>query len=512
MATKQVERAVDDRALVLAFQAGDRGAYDVIFRRYGPMTQRICRRYLINPHDAEEATQETMIRVLRSLPTFNGSYALRAWVARIATNLCLDRLRQEGRRSNGEEQTVVFLEHQNGDASSKEDPGEVLERVVRRDEIREHLAQLPEQHRLALVLRDVEGMSHREIAGVLGTTPTKVKALIHRARKGFRMRWNGGERRLGVVLLPVAWAAGWLRRAQGRVQELVTSTTGASPQVATLTTAGGDHMSAAIAAVVLAGSVGLAAGPAPAQPTEKPPAAEAVIVAAPATDRIDTATENERDKRALRATDAPSEETVAVAAEVTAEPETEPSPAADEATPAEQTQLPEPEPVATVRPQPATPAGFTFAFTSDWVAVQPCGCPDQARVVEQALTQESGEPAGFSTRIEGGALRDRSGQPGWQIEVVQSGNRADHTLEFAVHTAAGVHTYSATGVQVGRERTPWGGWTYRYAGSYESTGGPEDSATALPTRGTYAASLTFAVREGRLVDASFSLANGEYGG
>jgi hypothetical protein len=131
--------------------------------------------------------------------------------------------------------------------------------------------------------------------------------------------------------------------------------------------------------------------------------------------------------------------------------------------------------------------------------------------VEQILTEERGEPVDFSNRIEGGVLRDRSGQPGWQIEISQWGTQTNQSLEFVVHTATGAHTYTATGPQVDRERTTWGGWTYTFAGSYTAKGDGPEEATPLPTGGTYTASLTFAVREGRLVDAAFALAGAEHG-
>lgn len=512
--TRPVEHALDDRGLVLAFQAGDRAAYDVIFQRYGPMTERICRRYLINPHDAEEATQETMLRVLRSLPSFNGRYNLRAWVARIATNLCLDRLRQETRKANGEELNVVYLEHQNDEASAKADPSEVLDQVVRREEIRAHLKTLPENHRIALVLRDVEGFGHREIAQVLGTTPARVKALLHRARKGFRSKWNDGERQLGIILAPLAWLAGWMRRVQGRAQELATTAGGgaSSPVTTTLAATGGDHMSAALAAVVLAGTVGFAAGSAPEVDTPEPPREEIVLAAVP-DPVIKESPDRDRQvpDREPKASDQP-EVTVPPAAmeEEVAAPQSE-ADKAKEVAAAEEAELPEPQPQATVRPQPATPAGFTFGFTSDWMAAQPCGCADQARIVSQLLSEERGEPAGFSTQIDGGAMRDVTGQPGWPIELAQTGTKTEHSLEFVVSTFTGGHTYKAVGTQVSRERTDWGGWRYVYAGTYEKIEGPEESPP-LPAKGTYTASLTFAVREGRLVDAAFSLANAEYAG
>ena len=516
LATRGIEHVLDDRGLVLAFQAGDRAAYDVIFQRYGPMTDRICRRYLINPHDAEEATQETMLRVLRSLSGFNGRYNLRAWVARIATNLCLDRLRKEIRKSNGEDLNVVFLEHQNDEASAKADPGEVLERVVRREEIKENLAKLPESHRIALVLRDVEGFGHREIAEFLGTTPPRVKALLHRARKGFRAKWDGGQKHLGIVFLPFVWMAGWLRRAQGRMQELATSGAGASPQVATIASHGGDHMSAALAAVVLAGSVGFAAGNAPSNDTPDPAPRETVVFEAAAAPEVVTKQDVDRQRQQTDGSGkekASADEAAAAPVPVEPLPANEPQTQTEEqAAAAEKKVLPEPEPQpsASPRPEPAAPAGFTSGFTSDWITTQPCGCADQPRIVHQILNVEEGEPAGFSTRIEGGALRDRDGQLGWPIEVTQTGTKAEHTFEFVVHTPMGAHTYTASGPQVSRERTTWGGWKYGFAGTYQKKDGPQES-TVLPSNGTYTASLTFAVREGRLVDAVFSLGNGEYG-
>jgi len=273
-------------------------------------------------------------------------------------------------------------------------------------------------------------------------------------------------------------------------------------------------MSAALAAVVLAGSVGFAAGNAPSNQAPDPAPRETVVVeAAAAPEVVKEDVDRERQLRNPERKASEEKDAQATAAPVetatTTEPETVPE--AQEATEAEKTELPEPKPSASVRPEPAAPAGFTSGFTSDWISTQPCGCADQPRIVQQILNAEEGEPAGFSTRIEGGALRDRNGQLGWPIEVTQTGSKTEHTFEFVVHTPMGAHTYTASGPQVSRERTTWGGWKYGFAGTYQWRDGPEET-TQLPSSGTYAASLTFAVREGRLVDAAFSLANAEYGG
>src|SRR5919108_6593305 len=116
---------VTDRELVLAFQAGDQDAYDEIYRRCRPVVESISRRLLKNPDDAQEASQETMLRVLQALPRFNGRYLLQAWAARIATNVCLDALRARTRSpENGdqpsEEQLAAAHVNGNGNGNGHE--------------------------------------------------------------------------------------------------------------------------------------------------------------------------------------------------------------------------------------------------------------------------------------------------------------------------------------------------------------------------------------------------------
>ena len=91
-------QVLDDRLLVLDFQAGQPQAFVEIHRRYGPLAKHVCTRFLPNRHDADEAFQETMIRVFQGLYRFNGRYALQPWVARIAKNVSLDILRGYARR------------------------------------------------------------------------------------------------------------------------------------------------------------------------------------------------------------------------------------------------------------------------------------------------------------------------------------------------------------------------------------------------------------------------------
>ena len=88
----------DDKSLVLAFQSGDVDAYSDIFVKYRALSAKVCYRILQDREEADEAVQETMLRVYRGLGTFNGRYQLQAWVSRIATNVALDMVRARSRR------------------------------------------------------------------------------------------------------------------------------------------------------------------------------------------------------------------------------------------------------------------------------------------------------------------------------------------------------------------------------------------------------------------------------
>jgi RNA polymerase sigma-70 factor, ECF subfamily len=91
--------SLPDRELVLAFQAGEDDAFDHLYQRHRARVTRICRRMLGNLNDAEEASQETFLKAFGALHRFNGRYQVGPWLARIATNVCVDHLRSRGRAS-----------------------------------------------------------------------------------------------------------------------------------------------------------------------------------------------------------------------------------------------------------------------------------------------------------------------------------------------------------------------------------------------------------------------------
>lgn len=186
---------VDDKALATAFKSGEKGAYQAIHDRYSGLVYAVCRRKL-SPHDAEEAAQETFMRVYTALARFNGEHRLGPWIARIASNVCIDALRSRARRpaDPAPAEDFIFLP----DVPERTDPQHISLRAGESRRVRDQIAQLPTWHRAAIVMRDYEGRSYLEIGRELEMSASQVKALIHRARQGFKRRWLEHESDHGV--------------------------------------------------------------------------------------------------------------------------------------------------------------------------------------------------------------------------------------------------------------------------------------------------------------------------
>jgi RNA polymerase sigma-70 factor (ECF subfamily) len=170
--------AADDRALVVAAQAGDRQALDVLLRRHYDRVHAICRRIAGVSRDADDAAQEAMISIVRGLPRFDGRSAFSTWTYRIATNAALDELRKRDRRA------TPHVSDPDETAREVADPlaHRRVEAPVDRLSIDEALDELPEEFRIAVVLRDVCDLDYAEIADTLGVPVGTVKSRIARGR------------------------------------------------------------------------------------------------------------------------------------------------------------------------------------------------------------------------------------------------------------------------------------------------------------------------------------------
>jgi RNA polymerase sigma-70 factor (ECF subfamily) len=192
-----------DRELVLAFQAGNEAAFDELYRRHHDRVTRVCYRYMNNRPDAEEASQEAFLKAFQALPRFNGQYQVGAWLARIATNVCVDNLRVRSRTH-----LVALPGDEQGSLS---EPGPEAIVVGEYPEIDVAIENIQPLHAHALKMRALDGLSHVEIAGRLRMSPPQVKALLHRARSSFKKAWDKAQ---GWLLAPVLGARSLDRSTQ----------------------------------------------------------------------------------------------------------------------------------------------------------------------------------------------------------------------------------------------------------------------------------------------------------
>ena len=184
-----MEPSPTDDELVAAAQSGDRAALDTLLRRHLDLIHAVCSRLAGNPADAADATQEALIAIVRGLPRFDRRAAPRTWMYRVATNACLDELRRRGRRPRlGLDDALA----------ERPDPAPPVDRsVTDRLTLDDALARLPEEFRVAVVLRDVQGMDYAQIAEVLQIPIGTVRSRIARGRQALAADLDGNQDRSG---------------------------------------------------------------------------------------------------------------------------------------------------------------------------------------------------------------------------------------------------------------------------------------------------------------------------
>jgi RNA polymerase sigma-70 factor (ECF subfamily) len=178
---QQSDARADDRALALAVSRGERAAITALTGRCLPVVYSIARRMLGEPSEAEDLAQDTFLRVWRAIDRFDADQArLETWVARIATNLCLDRLRKRKEVHLGE------TTPERADTAPRADA--IMAASGSADRVREAVAQLPERQKLALELCSFQDRTNIEAAEILGVSVEAVESLLARARRTLKAR------------------------------------------------------------------------------------------------------------------------------------------------------------------------------------------------------------------------------------------------------------------------------------------------------------------------------------
>lgn len=177
-----------DEDLIVLVQQGQRKAYDILVTRYKNRLYNFILKMVANPTEAEELTQETLIRAYIYADKYREIARFSTWLFTIATNLVRNNIRKIKRRPY----TVAIDPAPDEDkmpvdpVDNNADPSEEIQRQELADLISEATSQIPEKYRVPFLLREIEQMSYEEIQKATGLKLGTVRSRINRARTRFR--------------------------------------------------------------------------------------------------------------------------------------------------------------------------------------------------------------------------------------------------------------------------------------------------------------------------------------
>ncbi|MCC7080176.1 MAG: RNA polymerase sigma factor RpoE [Burkholderiales bacterium] len=175
-----------DQQLVERAQHGDKSAFELLVVKYQRKLVRLLSRFIRDPTEVEDVAQEAFIKAYRALPSFRGDSAFYTWLYRIGINTAKNYLVAMGRRAP----TVSELE--SADSEGSEESGQVPDYNTPENELMSRqiaetvnraVEDLPEELRTAITLREIEGLSYEDIAGIMNCPIGTVRSRIFRARE-----------------------------------------------------------------------------------------------------------------------------------------------------------------------------------------------------------------------------------------------------------------------------------------------------------------------------------------
>lgn len=179
-----------DRELVKRVQNGDKLAFDVLVLKYQHKLLKLIGRYIRDPHEGLDVAQEAFLKAYRALPNFRGDSAFYTWLYRIAINTAKNHLVSESRRPPMIGVDTADAEQMNGESELKEYA--TPERLLSREEVQNTVAavidDLPQDLKMAISLRELEGLSYEDIADAMECPIGTVRSRIFRAREAINKK------------------------------------------------------------------------------------------------------------------------------------------------------------------------------------------------------------------------------------------------------------------------------------------------------------------------------------
>lgn len=186
MAERDVDRQLVERA-----QRGDKRAFELLVDKYQRRLGRLLSRFIRDPAEVEDVMQEAFIKAYRALPGFRGDSAFYTWLYRIGINTAKNYLAAMARRAptSTEVEADEAEGHEDGERLRDLNTPEnlLLSREIA-DTVNSTIDSLPEELRTAIQLREIEGMSYEEIAGIMNCPIGTVRSRIFRAREAIAER------------------------------------------------------------------------------------------------------------------------------------------------------------------------------------------------------------------------------------------------------------------------------------------------------------------------------------
>jgi RNA polymerase sigma-70 factor (ECF subfamily) len=175
-----------DQQLVERAQRGDKAAFELLVAKYQRKLVRLLSRFIRDPTEVEDVAQEAFIKAYRALPSFRGDSAFYTWLYRIGINTAKNYLVAMGRRA------PTVSETESADSEGSEESGQVPDYNTPENELMSRqiaetvnraVEDLPEELRTAITLRELEGLSYEDIAGIMNCPIGTVRSRIFRARE-----------------------------------------------------------------------------------------------------------------------------------------------------------------------------------------------------------------------------------------------------------------------------------------------------------------------------------------
>jgi RNA polymerase sigma-70 factor (ECF subfamily) len=179
--------------LVRKLKARSPGAFEALVDQFQTPILNMLYRMLGNRAEAEDLAQEVFITVFKQIDAFRGDSSLATWIYRIASNHCINRRKYLARRKHYDNRSLSDLtdrsrpfEGKDGMSGQLHRPDEMAEGLQMERLIQEAISSLDEEHRLVLVLRDIQSLSYEEIEEILSVPAGTVKSRLHRARMALK--------------------------------------------------------------------------------------------------------------------------------------------------------------------------------------------------------------------------------------------------------------------------------------------------------------------------------------